>query len=122
MTLETVMFNKAVDAASEAIMPFLSSDDANYRKRIASAAVAASMDGMGENMVANHKGGLTALQVERFQFIKGFIEKNKYSPSYTEMMDGFGVSRGQVHQIIRGLVERGHVRMMPGKARSLSLA
>ena len=66
--------------------------------------------------------GLTKRQSEALAFIRGFIAENEYSPDYREIRAGMGLtSTSQVHAVVTQLVERGAIRYLPGKKRSISI-
>lgn len=68
------------------------------------------------------KLNLTACQRSVLTFIKGYIEKEGLAPSYTEIAAHMGVeSKSSVHRVVRGLEERGHIRRMPNRSRSITL-
>lgn len=65
--------------------------------------------------------GLTARQRQVLQFIEGFIEKFRYSPSYNEIKAEFGFSSlGSVYKHIQVLKRKGHLNGERGCSRSLS--
>ena len=64
--------------------------------------------------------GLTPDQNKLLAFIGGFIATNRYSPSFVEMRDAMGfASTGAVASLVDGLEERGHIRRLPGRHRSI---
>lgn len=66
--------------------------------------------------------GLTPPQRQALTFIAGFTAKEGVSPSYSEIAAGLGrASKGNVHAIVRQLVERGAVRVGNGRARSIAI-
>jgi repressor LexA len=66
--------------------------------------------------------GLTKKQLKMFNYIKGYIAKKTLSPSYDEMKKAVGlVSKNSVHTYIKSLEERGWIKRMPGKARSIQI-
>lgn len=65
---------------------------------------------------------LSRRQKEVLDYIKKFIEEREYSPSYQEICDGTGVSsRATVFKHIKSLMERGFLKSIGGKKRSLYL-
>lgn len=55
-------------------------------------------------------------------FIDQFIEANGYAPSYTEMMDGTGVTtKGTIYNQIERLVLDGRIARAPGISRSIRI-
>jgi len=66
--------------------------------------------------------GLTLKQLECYNFIKNYIAKKIISPSYNEIKEAVGLqSKSSVNAYIKNLEERGYVKRIPGKARSLVL-
>ena len=66
--------------------------------------------------------GLTAKQVKVFSFIKNFIAKKNYPPSYDEIKEAAGLkSRNSVNVYVKNLEERGWIKKLPGKARSIQI-
>lgn len=66
--------------------------------------------------------GLTERQAELLAFIKTRIATNGVAPSYDEMAEHLQLrSRGNLHDLICALVERGALNRLPGKARALSV-
>ena len=69
------------------------------------------------------KYGLTKRQLEAFNYIKSYIHKHGYSPSYHEiMMANNYKSKSAIHQIVNNLEKRKWLKKIPGTARSLTLA
>lgn len=67
--------------------------------------------------------GLTKNDAASFKFIKEFIEKNGWSPSYQEIMEHLGLkSKSGVHRTIKILVERGYLVNQFGRVRSMRVA
>ncbi|MCH7543950.1 MAG: hypothetical protein IIB65_09950 [Proteobacteria bacterium] len=72
--------------------------------------------------VTKGQGGLTESQAQALEFIKEYYHANKIPPSYDEMMAGFGLkSKSGVHRLIYALEERGYLRLLPCRARSMRL-
>lgn len=68
------------------------------------------------------RAGLTPSQHKLLAFIAGFIASHGYSPSFAEMRDGIGfASCGAVASLVKGLEERGHLRRLPRRHRSIAL-
>jgi repressor LexA len=66
--------------------------------------------------------GLTAKQLKLFKFIKNYIVKKNVSPSYDEMKVAIGAkSKCTIGARIKQLVERGWIKKLPGKARSIQI-
>jgi hypothetical protein len=66
--------------------------------------------------------GMTQQQASAMSFIASYIEEHSYSPSYVEIMRALGLrSKSGVHRIVRGLVDRGRIRMLPHQNRSIEV-
>ena len=66
--------------------------------------------------------GLTAQQDRILHFIEESLAHSRIAPSYEAMAAHIGqVSSGNIHRIISCLEERGYVRRIPAKARSITL-
>ena len=66
--------------------------------------------------------GLTAQQDRILHFIEESLAHSRIAPSYEAMAAHIGqVSSGNIHRIITCLEERGYVRRIPAKARSITL-
>lgn len=67
--------------------------------------------------------GLTYRQRQVLDFIEEFIEDHGgVSPSYKQISEAVGLnSCSGVQRIIVGLEERGYIRVLPGKARSITI-
>jgi repressor LexA len=64
--------------------------------------------------------GLTARQRDLLSFIEAQLESKGIAPSYGEMMSGVGfASKNSVHRLVHALRERGHIDMLPNRARSI---
>lgn len=60
--------------------------------------------------------------LELLGYLKRFIGKNGYSPSYGEMCEGIGLkSKGSIHNLIQRLKEAGKVDLQKGSARTIRL-
>jgi repressor LexA len=67
--------------------------------------------------------GLTEKQLKLFKFIKSYIAKKNISPSYDEMKMAINLkSKNSVYEYVKQLVERGWLKNLKGKARSLRIA
>ena len=65
---------------------------------------------------------LTKKQKELFDFLSDYIAKNSISPSFEEMKVSLGLkSKSGIHRLINGLEERGFIRRLPHRARSLEI-
>lgn len=68
------------------------------------------------------RAGLTARMRELLEFIEAYHDQKQIMPSYDEMREAVGLaSKAGVHRLITSLEERGHVRRIYHKARSLEL-
>lgn len=86
-------------------------DDTEYTARLIMALEAQQKD---------ETFGLSKKQADVLAFIETFTEENGYSPSYTEICDGMGLnSRSKAHGLVHQLIERGAVRALPGRSRTL---
>ena len=66
--------------------------------------------------------GLTAKQQKCFKFIKNYIAKKTISPSYEDIKKAVGLqSKNSVNVYIKNLEERGWLKRIPGKARSIQI-
>jgi len=66
--------------------------------------------------------GLTQHQLECLKFICDFIDRNGYSPSFIEIAQALSLkSKSGVNRLVNGLVSRGFIRALPGKARSIEV-
>lgn len=66
--------------------------------------------------------GMTPRQLQLMVFVQNYVAEHGYSPNYQEMADGVQLaSKGNVARIVHCLEERGYVRHLPRKARSLGL-
>lgn len=65
---------------------------------------------------------MTSRQAECLAFVRDFITRNGYSPSYREIADGLGLSStSRVAHILASLRHQGHVTWKPYQARSVEL-
>lgn len=63
---------------------------------------------------------MTPRQKEVLDFIKDYWAKNGYAPTYEAICLGLGIrSKGNVHEIIHALQERGFITFIPRRARSI---
>lgn len=64
----------------------------------------------------------TKKQLEILDFIEEFIKKNRYSPTYREIMQGLGYSSvATIALHVNNLIKRGHLTKREDSARSLEL-
>lgn len=66
-------------------------------------------------------GGLTPKQLRMLTFIRDFLRAHGYAPTMQELADEFGLSKVTVFEYIEALEEKGYLRRVPNKARSLEL-
>jgi repressor LexA len=65
---------------------------------------------------------LTRKQHEAFEFIRGYVARHGYSPSYENIMRGIGIhSKSGVHRLVGALAERGYIRRRKNLARSIEV-
>lgn len=65
---------------------------------------------------------LTKRQLECYNVIKTYKDKNGIAPSYEEISDMMGLnSKSRVYKMITALEERGAIRRFPNRARGLIL-
>jgi len=68
------------------------------------------------------KFSITKKQMDLFNFIKDYMDKNNVAPSYEEMKKGTGVStKCTIFTKINQLQERGWITKLPGKNRSITI-
>ncbi|QDZ10548.1 LexA family protein [Devosia ginsengisoli] len=73
--------------------------------------------GQGEDVA-----GLTKQQAVVLTFTRSFIADSGFSPTYDEIAEGVGLSaKSRVCAIVDQLQERGFVRRLPGRARSITI-
>ena len=65
--------------------------------------------------------GITPRQREARDFIAKFERRRGCSPSYLEIATALGVSKSTTHDLVGRLVERGHVRRLPGQKRGVTV-
>ena len=66
--------------------------------------------------------GLTKKQLEIYNYIKTYIEQNKYSPSYEEIRKEVHlISKSGIHSHILNLEERGWITRIKAKSRSIKI-
>lgn len=71
---------------------------------------------------AETKYGLTGKQLELYDFIKSYISINRISPSIDEMAGHLKLrSKSGVHRLVTALEERGHIKRLPNRGRSIEL-
>ena len=68
------------------------------------------------------KFSITQKQMDLFNFIKDYMDKNNVTPSYEEMKKGTGGStKCTIFTKINQLQERGWITKLPGKNRSITI-
>jgi SOS-response transcriptional repressor LexA len=66
--------------------------------------------------------GLTRRQADTLAFIRGFVDRNGFSPNFDEIMDAVGMaSKSNVHRLLEALEERGAIRRVKHRARSIEI-
>jgi repressor LexA len=77
---------------------------------------------MSERKYPSGKLGVTMRQHLVLEFVKKYCAERGYSPSYQEIGDAIGIaSKSGVKRMIDALVERGHLDVLPKRARSLAV-
>lgn len=72
--------------------------------------------------LASNTGGLTKRQADALGFIRNYHAEHGITPTYSEIMDALGLaSKSGVNRIVVGIEERGFIRRLPGRARSIAL-
>lgn len=65
---------------------------------------------------------ITGRQQDLLRFIVGFQQAHGFSPSYDEMADALGYAgRNGVHGLVDRLVDRGALRRIPRRTRSIEV-
>ncbi len=69
------------------------------------------------------KYSLTPKQAELLDYIRGYMETSGgVAPSYSEMVAGIGLTaKSNIHRLLGGLAERGHIAQIKGRSRSVVL-
>ena len=66
--------------------------------------------------------GLTTRQAQCLSIIETRIKQTGLCPSFDEIAGGLGIrSKSNVNRLLNGLEERGKIRRLPGRARSIAL-
>ena len=110
-----------VRAAANAMLPYLSEDDAAYRELMAEVGLKAGLAELARIRATAGKKGLTARQITCLDVIKAHISKHKESPSFRDIADAMNVTSSNIHRIVHALEARGHIAMIPGHARSITV-
>ncbi|WP_336488318.1 LexA family protein [Methylobacterium nigriterrae] len=67
--------------------------------------------------------GATPQATEVLRFIRAYWGEHGNAPSYAQIADHLRLkSKSGIHRMLVQLVERGHIRWMPGRARCIELA
>ncbi|MDH5484627.1 MAG: transcriptional repressor LexA [Gammaproteobacteria bacterium] len=65
---------------------------------------------------------LTDSQRKTLQFIRAYIEKHDYAPTFPEIARGIGISsQGSAHRYVKNLIEQGYLENSDGRHRGLRL-
>lgn len=65
--------------------------------------------------------GLTERQSDCLRFVRARRAAGMPAPSYSEISRHLGVNRSSVHRLVHALIERGYLRFLPNRARSIAL-
>lgn len=65
--------------------------------------------------------GLTKKQFKTLEWIRRFIKKNGWSPSYREIGDGMGVSNVAAYNAVNRLIDRGFLEKETGQHRGIKI-
>jgi len=65
--------------------------------------------------------GLTERQSDCLRFVRARRTAGMPAPSYSEISRHLGVTRSNVHRLVHGLIDRGYLRFLPNRARTLAL-
>lgn len=66
--------------------------------------------------------GMTERQADLLRFIASYMAARRCAPSLIECRDALGLkAKSQIHYVLRALEERGHIRRIPGRARSIEV-
>ena len=64
--------------------------------------------------------GMTKRQQQLLNFITSYVAQHSYSPTFEEMKVAVGLaSKSGVHRLVSGLEERGLIRRLPYRDRSI---
>ena len=65
---------------------------------------------------------MTAKMLNVLNFIKKYVKKNKYNPTYQKMCDGLGYrSKNSITVLVNKLVARGELTKIKGYRRNIEL-
>jgi len=66
--------------------------------------------------------GLTSKQAKFLKFLADFIDQNGYTPSYEEMKQVLNYkSKSRIHAFVHSLKNRGYIRLLPYRKRSIMI-
>ena len=66
--------------------------------------------------------GLTPVQRNLLAFLSSYIAESGHAPSYDEMIQALGfASKSRAFNLINNLEERGYIRRLKGKSRSIEV-
>lgn len=65
--------------------------------------------------------GMTQYQKRVFEFIKSYKTERGVVPSYREIGARLSLQKSRVHYIVKGLEQRGFIRRLPGRERSIQI-
>lgn len=66
--------------------------------------------------------GLTRRQAQLLAFIADYDEKHGFCPSYQQMAEGMGLaSKGNIVPMVNVLAQKGKIRRLPNRARSIEI-
>lgn len=72
--------------------------------------------------LASNSGGLTKRQADTLGFIRSYHSEHGITPTYSEIRDHLGIaSKSGVNRIVVGIEDRGFIRRIPHRARSIAL-
>ena len=85
-------------------------------------AIQAALEEYGRVSTARNIAGMTPRQRDALRVIKEHIALHGCPPSFDEIREAMGLSsKSGVKRLVDALVERGLIRMRPGRARSIAL-
>ena len=65
--------------------------------------------------------GLTPIQSQLLTYIREFTVEAGHAPSFAEMSQALGRSKGNIHQIVESMELLGVIRRLPNQSRSIVL-
>lgn len=76
----------------------------------------------GQGVLPTQRFGITEQQREVFEYVVAYAEENSaVPPSIREIAEHFGCSVSKAHGVVTALVERGFLKRLTGRARSIAL-